>query len=60
MIPTFSPGKRRLFLTIASMGLLIIMVNLLMLSGIDVKAKIKDITILQKPDPKVRLRVTAY
>lgn len=59
MVPVFSPGKRRLFLIIASIGLLIIIVNLLMLSGVDVKARIKDITILQRPNPKVQ-QLRAY
>jgi hypothetical protein len=42
---SFAPGKRRIFLAIASIGVLIILLNLTWLSGVDVSSKIKDITI---------------
>jgi len=45
----FDRGKRRIFLLLAGLGFVILIVNLSMLSGSDVRATIKQISIPGRP-----------
>lgn len=59
---TFDRGKQRLFLSLAIVGVVILVVNLGLLAGTDVPSRIKQISIPYKdksgqdtpPDPNVR------
>ena len=45
----FDRGKRRIFLFLASLGVFVLLINVSLLSGKDVKSKVEQIPIPERP-----------